>query len=150
MPVVDLYGRNPDVEDTTFTYPYPLTWDMPKQAPPGAVFFFKPAQSSPVFGVEPDDTPNAEDTTVMLDPTNVYYQKMTGIGDLPGVTGEAREAFRQDPSTREAKRAEARSWFSDATSDMGSFYKRSSGTAQFAIALVGALIGWNVLKRIGR
>lgn len=148
MPTIDMYGRNPNVEHTTFTYPYALVSDQPHTPPPGAVFFFKPPESSPVIGAEPDRTPNAEDTTVLVDPTNVYNQRMYGLGDIS--MSEVRDQFAQQPQVRTQKRAEARSWIGDAVSDMGAFYKRSSGPAQLAMTAVAVLIGWNVLKRVGR
>lgn len=82
MPVIDLYGRNPDTLRTAFAYPSPLVEDTPVE--PGARYFFKPPESNPVFGVEHDYAPDAESTIVLRDPSNPRY---TGSRETGGMGG---------------------------------------------------------------
>jgi len=83
MSYVDLYGRNPEIERTSFAYPYPLMSDTPPLR--DAVTFFKPPESNPVFGVVQDFGPDADDTVALVDPTNSRYTSNRERGTLMGL-----------------------------------------------------------------
>lgn len=80
MPIIDLYGRNPDTLRTAFAYPSPLVEDTPLE--PGARYFYKPPESNPVFGVECEYAPDAESTVVLRDPSNPRYTGSRDAGRM--------------------------------------------------------------------
>lgn len=167
MPTIDMYGRNPDVEATAFSYPYPLVADTP-QDPASHRWFTLPSTSYPVFG-NPHFRPGSiEDTHVVVDPTNPIYTRREGLGYMPmlgpygmfeagadaaaEVTDKpwlmeridtARKAFEPRKKGTTAKVDKGITTFAD-------FWNRQSGPAQTVLTIVGALIGWNILKSFGR
>lgn len=173
MPYVDLYGRNPNIAATTFHYAYPLVGQTPPA--PGRRFFFKPPQSSPIFGVEQLHVPDIGDNVVILDPTNDRYTSQRDRGGLgsyfvdadivenegiTGVTAPVGEGmmqdmgqgglmshFKQSEVERTLKRSDAKAYYRGRWDSIGDFYRRASGPAQMAMAVVGGLIVWNLVGR---
>lgn len=82
MPYVSLYGRNPEVLETTFDYP---STSLPLRRA-GPTYVKLPAAASRVFGNPGLRMSDGDDNVVALDPSSVYeytqrWKGLGGVGD---------------------------------------------------------------------
>lgn len=80
MPYVSLYGRNPEVLETTFDYP---STSLPLRRA-GPTYVKLPAAASRVFGNPGLRMSDGDDNVVALDPSSVYEytQRWKGLGGM--------------------------------------------------------------------
>lgn len=88
MPYVSLYGRNPEVLETTFDYP---STSLPLRRA-GPTYIKLPAAASRVFGNPGLRMSDGDDNVVALDPSSVYEytQRWKGLGGVGGPGDEVK------------------------------------------------------------